>query len=146
MQIHILSLFPEYFQGPFDVSMLKRAKDRGILQIELVDIRDFAEGKSKKVDDKLVYRKQLRKPVDEYTTNVPPHAQAAELLKNPGRIIHYYITKAGPQPIENVSAPLDYEHYIDCQIKPIADSILEWTHLDFNDIVTGQQDLFDDLE
>ena len=52
MQIHILSLFPEYFQGPFDVSMLKRARDKGLLEIELVDIRDFAEGKSKKVDDR----------------------------------------------------------------------------------------------
>jgi tRNA (guanine37-N1)-methyltransferase len=52
MQIHILSLFPEYFQGPFDVSMMKRARDRGILEIELVDIRDFAEGKHKKVDDR----------------------------------------------------------------------------------------------
>lgn len=52
MKIHILSLFPEYFQGPFDVSILKRARDRGILDIELVDIRDFAEGKHKKVDDR----------------------------------------------------------------------------------------------
>jgi tRNA (guanine37-N1)-methyltransferase len=52
MKIHILSLFPEYFQGPFDASILKRARDRGLLQIEYVDIRDFAEGKHKKVDDR----------------------------------------------------------------------------------------------
>ncbi len=52
MRIHILSLFPEYFQGPFDVSMIKRARDKGILEINLVDIRDFAEGKHKKVDDR----------------------------------------------------------------------------------------------
>lgn len=52
MKIHILSLFPEYFQGPFDVSIIKRARDKGILDIQLVDIRDFAEGKHKKVDDR----------------------------------------------------------------------------------------------
>lgn len=52
MKIHILSLFPEYFQGPFDVSILKRAREKGILEIEFVDIRDFAEGKHKKVDDR----------------------------------------------------------------------------------------------
>src|SRR3990167_6408407 len=50
MRIHILSLFPDYFLGPFDVSMIKRAKEKGILEIELVDIRDFCEGKHKKVD------------------------------------------------------------------------------------------------
>jgi tRNA (guanine37-N1)-methyltransferase len=52
MRIHILSLFPEYFKGPFDVSIIKRAKEKGILEIELVDIRDFATGKHKKVDDR----------------------------------------------------------------------------------------------
>jgi tRNA (guanine37-N1)-methyltransferase len=52
MKIHILSLFPEYFRGPFDVSMIKKAKEKGILEIELVDLRDFAEGKHKKVDDR----------------------------------------------------------------------------------------------
>lgn len=52
MRIHILSLFPDYFKGPFDVSILKRAREKGILEIELVDIRDFAEGKHKKVDDR----------------------------------------------------------------------------------------------
>ena len=52
MRIHILSLFPEYFTGPFDVSIIKRAREKGILEIEFVDIRDFAEGKHKKVDDR----------------------------------------------------------------------------------------------
>lgn len=52
MKIDILSLFPDYFRGPFDVSMLKRAKESGILEIELINIRDFAEGKHRKVDDR----------------------------------------------------------------------------------------------
>ncbi len=52
MFIDILSLFPEYFRGPFDVSMLKRAQEKRLLEIELTNIRDFATGKHKKVDER----------------------------------------------------------------------------------------------
>ncbi len=52
MQIEILSLFPEYFRGPFDVSMLKRAREFGYLEIRHTDIRDFAENKHGRVDDR----------------------------------------------------------------------------------------------
>jgi tRNA (guanine37-N1)-methyltransferase len=54
MKVDILSLFPEYFRGPFDVSILKRAQESGLLEIHLVDIRDFAQRKGNyaKVDDR----------------------------------------------------------------------------------------------
>jgi tRNA (guanine37-N1)-methyltransferase len=52
MEVEILSLFPDYFQGPFDVSILKRAQEKGLLTIRQVDIRRFAEGKHSKVDDR----------------------------------------------------------------------------------------------
>jgi tRNA (guanine37-N1)-methyltransferase len=52
MRIDILSLFPEYFEGPFKVSMLKRAIERGLIAIGLTNIRDFGEGKHCKVDDR----------------------------------------------------------------------------------------------
>lgn len=52
MRIDILSLFPDYFRGPFDVSILKRAQESGLLDIHLTDIRDFAKGKHAKVDDR----------------------------------------------------------------------------------------------
>lgn len=52
MLYDILTLFPDYFQGPFDQSMLKRARERGVIAIEVTNIRDFAEGKQKKVDDR----------------------------------------------------------------------------------------------
>ena len=48
----ILSLFPDYFKGPFDVSILKRAREKGILEINLIDIREFAQDKHRKVDDR----------------------------------------------------------------------------------------------
>lgn len=52
MKIHILSLFPTYFESPFQVSMLKRAQEAGLIEIEHVDIRDFAENKHRRVDDR----------------------------------------------------------------------------------------------
>ncbi len=52
MRIDVLSLFPEFFRGPLDVSILKRARERGILDISLVDIREYATGKHRKVDER----------------------------------------------------------------------------------------------
>lgn len=52
MRIDILSLFPEYFQGPFDISILKRAQESGIIEINHVDLRKFGLGKHNKVDDR----------------------------------------------------------------------------------------------
>ena len=93
-------------------------------------------------DSKLVYRKRVRKALDDYTANIPPHVQAAKLLDAPVRLVKYYITKNGPQPVEKLTAPLDYQHYIDSQLRPIADSILEWLGTDFDRLLSGQQDLF----
>lgn len=93
-------------------------------------------------DNQLIYKKRLRKRLNEYTVNVPPHAQAARLLKTPAHIIRYYITTSGPQPLENLFSPIDYNHYIDCQLKPVADSILEFAGTSFDNIISGQQDLF----
>jgi len=84
----------------------------------------------------------LRKPVNEYTVNIPPHVQAAKLCKKPPHLVRYVITVNGPQPVENLTSPIDYDHYIEAQLKPVADSILEWTKIDFNRLVSGQQDLF----
>lgn len=51
MKITILTLFPEMFTGPFDVSIIKRAKEKGIADITFVNIRDFGLGDHKMVDD-----------------------------------------------------------------------------------------------
>ena len=52
MDIEILSLFPDYFKGPFDESILKRAREKGLITIRHIQIRDFAWDKHKKVDDR----------------------------------------------------------------------------------------------
>lgn len=53
MKITILTLFPEMFRGPFDESILKHAKAKGLLTIEFINIRDFGIGKHQMVDDTL---------------------------------------------------------------------------------------------
>jgi tRNA (guanine37-N1)-methyltransferase len=51
MKITILTLFPEMFAGPFDHSILKRVKEKGLIQIEFVNMRDFGIGTHKMIDD-----------------------------------------------------------------------------------------------
>lgn len=50
MKIDILTLFPEMF-APLNYSIIKRARDRGIIDIDIHNIRDYTEDKHKKVDD-----------------------------------------------------------------------------------------------
>lgn len=51
MRIDILSLFPAMFDGPFGDSIIRRAVENGILDINITNPRDFAEGKHQQVDD-----------------------------------------------------------------------------------------------
>ncbi len=51
MKIDILSLFPEMFVSPFNESIIKRAREKGLLEINLINIRDFAPGKHQQADD-----------------------------------------------------------------------------------------------
>ena len=51
MRIDILTIFPEMFNGPLNASILKRAMEKGILQISLVNYRDYAPDKHRRVDD-----------------------------------------------------------------------------------------------
>lgn len=51
MHIDILTLFPNYFTGPFSESMIKRAQQKELAEIALHDIRDFSTSKQKSVDD-----------------------------------------------------------------------------------------------
>ncbi len=52
MRYDIVSLFPDYFEGPFTVSMIKRAREKGLIEINQVDIREFGKGNYKQVDDR----------------------------------------------------------------------------------------------
>ncbi len=52
MRIDILTLFPGLFQGAFDESIVKRAREKGLVEIYLHDIRDYTHDKHRKVDDR----------------------------------------------------------------------------------------------
>ncbi|HAH57298.1 MAG: tRNA (guanosine(37)-N1)-methyltransferase TrmD [Lentimicrobium sp.] len=51
MRIDVLTIFPEMFTGPFSESIIKRAINKGLAEIHLHNIRDYAAGKHKNVDD-----------------------------------------------------------------------------------------------
>jgi tRNA (guanine37-N1)-methyltransferase len=51
MRIDILTIFPEMFEGPFNQSILKRAVDKGIVEIYTHNIRDYSTNKHRSVDD-----------------------------------------------------------------------------------------------
>jgi tRNA (guanine37-N1)-methyltransferase len=51
VRIDILSIFPEYFAGPFDTSLLGRARQEGILEINVHDLRHWATDRHRTVDD-----------------------------------------------------------------------------------------------
>jgi tRNA (guanine37-N1)-methyltransferase len=50
-RVDIITLFPDMFKGPFDMSMLWKAQDRGLAQINLIDLREFGLGARRTVDD-----------------------------------------------------------------------------------------------
>jgi DNA polymerase-2 len=79
------------------------------------------------LDAELVYRKSLRRPAGEYSSETP-QVRAARLLGWTGERgrISYVMTRAGAEPVEALSgAPLDYEHYLERQLFPIAASVAD---------------------
>ncbi|MGV8171373.1 MAG: DNA polymerase II [Candidatus Woesearchaeota archaeon] len=105
-------------------------------------IKDLQDGK---YDDMLTYRKSISKSLKEYTKTTPPHVKAARMLdKLTSNLIQYVMTVEGPEPIEKLKHKPDYEHYIEKQIKPIADTILFVYGKKFDDILKNstQSNLF----
>lgn len=51
MHIDILTIFPEMFEGAFKHSIIRRSQEKGIVSIDLHNIRDYATDKHKRVDD-----------------------------------------------------------------------------------------------
>ena len=118
-------------------------------------VRDFVRSTlAGEHDELLIYRKRLRRPLSDYERNVPPHVRAARLADDyndrhgrprqyqRGGSIRYLITVAGPQPLENLTAAVDYDHYLTRQLQPVADAILVFVDDDFSALVGGQLGLF----
>ncbi|OUS37485.1 DNA polymerase II ['Osedax' symbiont bacterium Rs2_46_30_T18] len=107
-----------------------------------------------KLDGQLLYHKKLRQGLQEYQKNRPPHAQAALKLQqyyraqnlreqvSRNQVIKYYITVNGPEPEECLSSRLDYDHYVDKQLKPALDALLSVKGSSFEQLVGLQIGLF----
>ncbi len=52
MIFHVLTIFPEFFEGPFAHGVVKRGKDAGLLDIRIHNLRDWTSDRHKTVDDR----------------------------------------------------------------------------------------------
>lgn len=105
-------------------------------------------------DELLVFRKRLRRRLDDYQRNVPPHVRAARIADDynqqqgrqrqyqSGGWISYLMTLAGPEPLEVRRAAIDYDHYVTRQLQPIADAILPFVDDSFSALIDEQLGLF----
>ena len=84
----------------------------------------------------------LRKPPEAYTTTTPPHVAVARQIgqKRRGRV-SYVMTTAGAQSAESPHHPLDYEHYLDKQIRAVAEPVLTLLGLDLEQILGSSKQL-----
>ncbi|HZX29681.1 MAG TPA: DNA polymerase II [Telluria sp.] len=118
-------------------------------------VRDYVAATLRgELDELLVYRKRLRRPLEDYQRNVPPHVRAARVADEfhvaqgrppqyrNGGWIRYLMTVAGPEPLETRSAPIDYAHYLSRQLEPVADAILPFLGDNFAGLTSPQQTLF----
>ena len=108
-----------------------------------------------KHDDLLYYRKRLRRKLELYVKNVPPHVRAArladEMYQQQGKPlkyqnkgwIEYVMTVNGPQAKGCRNAALDYQFYIDRQLLAVADAILPFINTSFDEITNSQMNLFE---
>ncbi|MGA6097612.1 DNA polymerase II [Stutzerimonas marianensis] len=118
-------------------------------------VRDYVRRtRAGEMDGLLILRKRLRRRLDDYERNVPPHVRAARIADDynlqrgrqrqyqNGGWISYLITVAGPEPLEVRRAPIDYDHYVSRQLEPIADAILPFVNDRFDTLVDEQLGLF----
>jgi len=113
-----------------------------------------AQTSAGQLDHLLVYRKRIRRQLDHYIKNVPPHVKAARLADEFNKInnqplkfqqrgwIEYLITTAGPQAKGYVKAPLDYPFYVERQLATVADAILPFVGSSFEKLTSDQMNLF----
>ncbi|MEI8366043.1 MAG: tRNA (guanosine(37)-N1)-methyltransferase TrmD [Parachlamydiaceae bacterium] len=106
MKIDILSLFPEYFQGPFDASIIGQARKKGILEINLIDIRTFADNRYRRVDDRpygggpgMVLMPQ-------------PVTQAIRSVRSPKSRVIYLSPQGAPLTAAKARQLASYEHLV----------------------------------
>jgi DNA polymerase-2 len=113
--------------------------DRPVLEYLREVVLDLRAGKR---DPLLVYRKSLRKAPDAYTATTPPHVAAARKIpgKTRGRVA-YVVTTGGPEPAEDRRHPIDYEHYVDRQLRAVAEPVLLLLGQGFDEVSGSRKQL-----
>lgn len=107
------------------------------------DVESFLRGyvddlRSGEYDDSLVYTKGLSKPPEEYIKTTPQHVKAAKKLDDfNDKSISYVVTVDGPEPVEEQRHSIDYDHYVEKQLKPVAESVLAVLGTNFYDVMQG---------
>ncbi len=106
------------------------------------------------MDAQLVFRKRLRRKLSDYQKNVPPHVQAARKadernvqLGKPkqfefGGWSEYIMTLNGPEPVMYAESALDYDFYIERQLAPAVDGLLQFMGTSLQQITDQQMGLF----
>jgi DNA polymerase-2 len=133
MQYHLYELF---FKGEDVIDYLSN---------EIAAINNGAR------DSELIFKKRLRRNVEDYTAKSSPHVKAAKQLAvllgdqsvtRKGQQIRYLMTLTGAQAIEVKPQNIDYQYYISKQIQPIAEPILQLCGHSFDSLVNNQLILF----
>ena len=52
MKVDVLTLVPEMFAGPLDVSIVRRARENGLLDLRIINLREFTHDRHQTVDDR----------------------------------------------------------------------------------------------
>ncbi|MCL1036675.1 DNA polymerase II [Shewanella submarina] len=99
------------------------------------------------LDEQLVFSKRLKRNVADYTAKSAPHVKAAQILAEQtgdsrhakrGSRIKYVMTTKGAQPVECQTAPLDYDYYLQRQIRSVAEPVLQVMKLNYDKVVSSQ--------
>jgi tRNA (guanine37-N1)-methyltransferase len=97
MRIDVLTLFPEMFSGPLDVSIVQRARKAGLLDLRVHNLRDWTHDRHKTVDDRpfgggagMVMKPE---PIFEAVESVADNRTHVVLLAPTGRLLNQAITR-----------------------------------------------------
>lgn len=101
MKIDILTLFPEMFDGPFGSSIIKRAREKGLIDITMTNIRDFTHDKHRIVDDypfgggagMVMKPEPISEAVEHVKANSPVQQPLIILLCPQGRVFNQEMAK-----------------------------------------------------
>ena len=99
MQFDIITIFPEYFTSPLETAVLKKARDKGLIKIRLIDLRKFTTDKHHTVDDRpfgggegMVFKPEPLYEAIEALKNEPPLPWVVYLSPQ-GRVLNQEIVQ-----------------------------------------------------